>query len=36
MILREYRSADCKEIIDLFYQTVHNINIQDYTNDQLL
>lgn len=35
MILREYRSADCKEIIDLFYQTVHNINIQDYTKEQV-
>lgn len=35
MILREYRSADCKEIIDLFYQTVHKINIQDYTKEQV-
>lgn len=35
MILREYKIEDCKEIIDLFYQTVHNINIQDYTKEQV-
>lgn len=35
MILREYNIEDCKEIVDLFYQTVHNINIQDYTKEQV-
>ena len=35
MIIREYRSADCKELADLFYNTVHIVNAKDYTKEQL-
>ncbi len=35
MIIREYQPADCKEIIRLFYDTVHNVNAKDYTKEQL-
>lgn len=35
MIIREYQSADCTEIAELFYNTVHTINAKDYTKEQL-
>ena len=35
MYIREYEPADCSEIAALFYQTVHEVNKQDYTNEQL-
>ena len=35
MILKPYQSTDCKEIIQLFYETVHTINAKDYTKQQL-
>ena len=35
MIIREYRETDCKELIRLFYDTVHEINAADYTKEQL-
>lgn len=35
MIIREYQKTDCKELVDLFYQTVHTINAQDYTEEQV-
>lgn len=35
MIIREYRSADCREITELFYNTVHTVNAGDYTKEQL-
>ena len=35
MKIREYKSSDCNEIADLFYNTVHCINAKDYTEDQL-
>ena len=35
MIIREYQSSDCKEITDLFYNTVHVVNAKDYTEEQL-
>lgn len=35
MIIREYNSTDCKEITQLFYNTVHSINAKDYTQAQL-
>ena len=31
LILRGYRSEDCDAIIDLFRNTVHRINIANYT-----
>ena len=35
MIIREYQSADCKEIVELFYNTVHTVNARDYSKEQL-
>lgn len=35
MQLREYKSADCERLADLFYQTVHSVNAEDYTKEQL-
>ena len=35
MTLQEYRPADCKEITELFYHTVHTVNAKDYTREQL-
>lgn len=35
MIIRKYKSLDCKYLAELFYQTVHTINAKDYTNEQL-
>ena len=35
MKVREYRSDDCKEIVLLFYETVHSVNSADYTEIQL-
>ena len=35
MFIREYHTSDCKEITELFYNTVHTINAKDYTKEQL-
>lgn len=35
MILREYKSADCAQLAQLFYETVHTINILDCSPDQV-
>lgn len=35
MIIREYQSSDCKELTELFYNTVHTVNTRDYTKEQL-
>lgn len=35
MFIREYRSSDCKELAELFYNTVHTVNAKDYTKEQL-
>ena len=35
MKLRLYKSEDCKEIVELFYNTVHSINKKDYSKEQL-
>lgn len=35
MIIREYQSCDCKEITELFYNTVHTVNLKDYAIEQL-
>ncbi|AYK14777.1 MAG: GNAT family N-acetyltransferase [Methanosarcina flavescens] len=34
-IVRLYRSQDCREIVKLFYDTVHTINSKDYSSAQL-
>lgn len=35
MIVREYKLSDTEQIMKLFYNTVHEINIQDYTHEQI-
>ena len=35
MIVRRYQPCDCKEITELFYDTVHTVNSKDYTKEQL-
>lgn len=35
MTIREYKSSDCKELAELFYNTVHTINAKNYTKEQL-
>lgn len=35
MTIREYRSPDLREIVELFYDTVHTVNAGDYTSEQL-
>ena len=31
----DQKVSDCKELTDLFYNTVHNVNAKDYTREQL-
>lgn len=33
--IRKYRQSDCKELTELFYNTVHTVNAKDYTKEQL-
>lgn len=35
MFIRKYESTDCKELTELFYNTVHIVNAKDYTKEQL-
>lgn len=35
MEYRQYKDTDLQKVIDLFYQTVHEVNKDDYTEDQL-
>lgn len=35
MKLRKYKSTDCSEMAELFYNTIHEINARDYTKQQL-
>lgn len=35
MVIRDYQHTDCKELAELFYNTVHTINAKDYTREQL-
>lgn len=35
MLLRRYRPEDCREIWQLFYDTVHSVNAGDYTKEQV-
>ncbi len=35
MEIRHYQQSDCKELAELFYDTVHTINAKDYTKEQL-
>lgn len=31
MEIRKYRSDDCKEMAELFYETIHSVNASDYS-----
>ena len=35
MKLRNYQPSDCKEMAELFYNTVHTVNAKDYSSEQL-
>ena len=35
MNIRQYTTTDCRDLIDLFYNTVHTVNAKDYTIEQL-
>ena len=35
MRIRKYQPSDCPRLAELFYQTVHEVNKQDYTKEQL-
>jgi len=35
MFIRRYETPDCKDLAELFYNTVHSINAKDYTEEQL-
>lgn len=35
MYLRRYKSEDCREITNLFYNTVHSVNRADYTEKEV-
>lgn len=35
MLIRRYEPSDCKDLAELFYNTVHSINAKDYTEEQL-
>lgn len=35
LVIRKYRSSDCEQLAELFYQTVHAVNARDYTKEQL-
>lgn len=35
MILRPYRSPDCGALAQLFYDTIHSVNLGDYTREQV-
>lgn len=35
LIIRAYRPADCPELLRLFFDTVHTVNVRDYSPEQL-
>lgn len=35
MEIRRFRATDMKQIVSLFYETVHSVNKQDYSSEQL-
>lgn len=35
VMIREYQTSDCREMAELFYNTVHHVNKKDYTKEQL-
>ncbi len=35
MEVRKYQPSDCQALTELFYNTVHTVNVKDYTEEQL-
>lgn len=35
MNIRKYRPEDCNEVFELFYNTVHTVNLKDYSREQV-
>ena len=35
MIIERFKESDLQEIITLFYETIHSVNIKDYTEEQV-
>lgn len=35
MVIRNYQPSDCKASAQLFYETVHTVNLGDYTKEQV-
>lgn len=35
IFLRKYRPSDCKTLAELFYNTIHIVNIKDYSKEQI-
>ncbi len=35
MVIRKYQPLDCEVLAELFYNTVHTVNVKDYTKEQL-
>lgn len=35
VIVRKYEPSDCRELSELFYNTVHTVNARDYRREQL-
>ena len=35
MLIRKYQASDCREMAELFYNTVHTVNTKDYSKEQL-
>lgn len=35
MILRDYMPSDCREMAELFFDTVHTVNRGDYSEEQV-
>lgn len=35
IVIREYNPSDCKEVTELFYNTIHTVNAKHYTKEQL-
>jgi putative acetyltransferase len=33
--IRNYRSSDARFLADIYYHTIHNINIRDYSEKQV-
>jgi putative acetyltransferase len=35
IIIREYKAEDAQDLANIYYNTIHKVNIQDYTQEQV-